>query len=92
MPAFSINMRIEAKFLGDNLGWEHRPSPISIGKPFFTFLATSGIFVGTHVLAIVVGLLKTSFSLEDVALLVIDTIVVLLTMLVIRNRSYDFKF
>ncbi|MCX7000532.1 MAG: hypothetical protein NT106_09605 [Candidatus Sumerlaeota bacterium] len=88
-----IKERIEKPFLSEGLGWEHRPpSSQYIGKVSVTSLASSGIIIGTQILAVAVGILKTSFYVQDVVLLAIDTVVILLSLIVVRHHKYDFNF
>jgi hypothetical protein len=86
-----IRKRIEERFLGGNLGWEHVFVAIHDVSIFgsLAHFASRGVFIGTQILTMVVSLLKTSFPIEDVVLLVLDSLAIIFTLLLFRRHKLN---
>lgn len=81
-----ITEHIEGKFEG--LGWSTFSE-----KQIYSFLwlsgiiSTSGIFLGTEIITLVLGLLKSTFTTIDIVLISIDSIAILITLPVLRSTT-----
>jgi hypothetical protein len=86
-----IRERIEDNLLGEGRGWEHIGASSKLSSAgtlgSLSRLASRGTLIGTQLLVVLISLLKTSFPMEDIVLLVIDGIVIALTMLVLRRHT-----
>lgn len=87
-----IKERIESKFLGNNLGWEHTGPKRYIGRfGSLTVLASRGVFIGTQILAVVISAVRTTFPTEDIILLIVDVLLIILTLLILRRHKVNFE-
>ena len=84
-----IREHIEKNFLQGNLGWEHYYASIRDPGRFgsLAHLASRGIFGGTQLLTIILGLLKSSFPTEDIFLLILDFFAVILTQIILKQST-----
>lgn len=84
-----IRDRIERAFLDDDQGWETIGTPTGFSglRSLFATIGSRGAFVLLQLTAILIGLLKTSFSEGDVILLFVDVIVIGATLFVARRPS-----
>lgn len=81
-----IKDHIETKF--DDFGWETAVArnPHASQSPMTQIkFSANGVFLGTEVVALGLGLLKSGFTTMDIVLIVIDIICVLATLIVLRN-------
>jgi hypothetical protein len=79
-----ISIHIESKVGENNIGWEHFRT--SIQRPFgsLTVLSSRGIFVGTQLLAGIVGASLANFSEIEKLLFVLVIICIIFTLIVLR--------
>jgi hypothetical protein len=93
-----IEETIEERVLGKDagtLGWEHYFSPAHDNLPELKRLAhlvSRGVFCGTQVLAVLATLLEIDFPLKmngDIALLIIDALVIMFTFYLVRPRKLE---
>lgn len=83
-----IRRHIEAELLSERMGWEHMRRQLNDGQfGARNLLASRGIFVGTQLLAIFIGLLRSTFPVEDIVFLVIDGIAVAATLVVLQQHK-----
>jgi sucrose-6F-phosphate phosphohydrolase len=92
-----IKNRIEKRLLENDLGWEHAgPSTRVGGWGSLTLLASRGVFVGTEILAVALGLFKITsakipLSTGDVLLLIVDVAAIILTFFLLRRLTLHFE-
>jgi hypothetical protein len=85
-----IKEKIEAHFGG--WGWE-----TSVEKQLFTspclsgIIASSGIFIGTSIIALLLGILnlKSTFSIIDIVLIITDGIAICVMFIMIRSTTRE---
>ena len=83
---------IEAKFFKGKIGWEHiRQSEIEGENKFgsHSMWAARGIFIGTQVIALILGWIKTSYPTEDIVLLAIDVVAIIITGFLLRKYELN---
>jgi hypothetical protein len=73
-----IRRHHEAKFSGEQGGWEHFHTSSVAGRTVGSRvgLASRGILIGSQVLAVALGLLGTSFQAPDLIVIGLDTLLV----------------
>jgi hypothetical protein len=88
-----IEKRVEERLLGDNLGWEHFCKPLHDTPKLrsLAHFASRGVFCGTQILTVLVSFLTTSFPTEDIVLLVVDSLAVILTVILLRQRKLSLE-
>ena len=86
-----IREHIANKF--DIIGWESDIQKEPRFSPIWSSLtlSTSGIFLGTEIITTVLGLIRSTFTTLDYALVVCNSIVILLTLVVLRSATRSFK-
>jgi hypothetical protein len=84
-----IKNRVEDQLLDGYSGWEHKrqTSFIASGLRAFKLLGSRGVLIGTQLSVVFVALLKTQFAGEDIALLVIDSIAIIITAFLLRRQE-----
>jgi hypothetical protein len=82
-----IRTRIESKIGEDLIGWEHFlvANRNKFKRPSLNFLASRGIFIGTEILAILVGISIAVFNNTVILLLVIDIASIVITIIFLRR-------
>jgi hypothetical protein len=86
-----IKERIEGR-LG-NIGWEHFHTPLrDLGKiRSLAHFAARGILCGTQILILLVSLLTTNFSTLNKVLLCLDSVVIILTIILLGPHKIKSK-
>ncbi|MGZ8158771.1 MAG: hypothetical protein ACXWT1_06895 [Methylobacter sp.] len=79
-----IREQIEIRF-GNNMGWEHFHTPMRdlAGIGSLAHFASRGILCGTQFLTVLISLLTTDFSTLDKVLLCLDSLVIILTIILL---------
>jgi hypothetical protein len=88
-----IKVRIEEKLLDNDLGWQHAYASTANTRKSRSLrpLASRGIVIGTQALALLVSALGQQLYLEDIVLLVLDSLALLLTLFFFRQQKLDLE-
>jgi len=81
-----IREHIESRF--DSWGWETEIENESYTLSWLSgIIASSGIFLGTEIITLVLGLLKSTFTPIDVVLIVLDSLAIIITLILLRSTT-----
>lgn len=84
-----IRSHHEANFFGEKGGWEQfHPSSAeakTVGSRIG--LASRGILIGSQILAVTLGLLKTTFVTHDLVVIALDAVLILYTVFLLRWKT-----
>jgi hypothetical protein len=84
-----IQRHHEEKFLGEQGGWEHFHPSSAAGKIVGSRigLASRGILIGSQILAVTLGLLKTTFLTHDLVIIGLDAVLIPYTVFLLRWKA-----
>ena len=86
-----IRDNIESKY--KVIGWESEVAkrPYLGSRLLGVMLSVNGVFLGTQLITLILGLLKTTFTLIDIVLITCDVICVFATFVALRSRTLEYK-
>ena len=84
-----IRSHHEANFFGEQGGWEHFHPASAVGKTVGSRigLASRGILIGSQILAVALGLLKTTFLTHDLVVIGLDAVLIPYTIFLLRWKT-----
>ena len=81
-----IRQNIESRF--DGWGWETEMETKGYTMSWLSgIIASSGIFLGTELIALLLGLLKSSFTTIDIVLIVLDSLAIFITIIMLHSTT-----